>query len=137
MKLAAPDDFAGNQDKGHMFLNLWDLYFALAPHQFPDDKARILWVLSFMKSDCATLFIDHSLCIYCISGKLPFESWHEFSTTFVTKFCPKNEVQVAQMTLESLEYFQRHQNVKKYIDEFRDLVQCANYFEGAHIVLKL
>ena len=31
-KPAAPDNFAGNQDKGHTFLNLCDLYLALAPH---------------------------------------------------------------------------------------------------------
>ena len=69
-------------------------------------------------------------------GTLPYESWQEFSTIFITEFCPKNKVQVAQMILESLDYFQGSQNVKEYIDDFRDLVQCVNYIEGTHIMLK-
>lgn len=135
-KPATPDDFAGDRDKGRAFLNSCNLYFALAPHRFPDDVTRILWVLSFMKSDRAALFVDRSLRTYRISGRLPFESWLEFSTAFVTEFCPKNEVQVARTILESSEYFQGHRNVEEYVDEFRDLVQRANYFEAAHIVLK-
>ena len=95
MKPAAPDNFAGDRDKGHAFLHSCDLYFALAPHRFPDNVMRILWALSFMKSNCATLFVDHSLHTYRILGKLPFKSWLEFSTAFITEFCPKNEVQVA------------------------------------------
>ena len=42
MKPAAPDDFGGDWDKGCMFLNLCDLYFALALHWFQDNATRIL-----------------------------------------------------------------------------------------------
>ena len=107
-KPATPDNFAGDRDKGCAFLNSCNLYFALALHRFPDDVTRILWVLSFMKSDRAALFVDRSLRTYRISGRLPFESWLEFSTAFVTDFCPKNEVQAARTILESSEYFQGH-----------------------------
>ena len=69
-------------------------------------------------------------------GTLPYKSWKEFSTIFVTEFCPKNEVQVAWTILESLDYFQEFQNVEEYIDDFRNLVQCMNYVKGMHIVLK-
>jgi hypothetical protein len=33
-----------------MFLNSCKLYTALAPHQFMDNHAKIMWALSFMKS---------------------------------------------------------------------------------------
>ena len=60
-----------------------------------DDKARILWALAFMKCNRAALFIDCILQTYHVMGTLPYESWEEFSTIFVTEFCPKNKVQVA------------------------------------------
>ena len=73
--------------------------------------------------------IQHA-CSGVLSDCNTFKSWLEFSTAFITEFCQKNEVQVAQTSLESLEYFQGHQNVKEYVNEFCDLVQCVNYFKG-------
>ena len=28
------------------------------------------------------------------------------------------------------------QTINEYVDDFREIVDCARYFEGAHIVLK-
>ena len=125
MKPVNHNKFADDHDKGHAFLNLCNLYFALAPHRFTNDEARILWALSFMKSDCAALFINCTLRTYYVMGTLPYESKEEFSTIFVTEFFPKNEVQGARTILESLDYFQESRNVEEYIDDFHNLVQCG------------
>ena len=58
VKPTNPNKFAGDCDEGCTLLNSCNLYFALTPHRFADNEARILWALSFMKSDCAALFID-------------------------------------------------------------------------------
>jgi hypothetical protein len=135
-KPATPNDFTGNQNEGHTFLNSCDLYFVLAPHQFSNDEAKILWALLFMKSDRAALFVDHTLKLYRTTGTLPYSLWQEFSTNFATEFCPKNETQMAQMTLETCGYFQGCRSVKEYVNDFRDLVQHTNYSEKPHIMLK-
>jgi hypothetical protein len=54
----------------------------------------------------------------------------------VTEFCLKNEVQTARMNLETVKYFQGLKMVDEYIDEFREVIDHARYFEGTHIVLK-
>jgi len=47
--------------KGCAFLNSCDLYIGLAPTQFTDNQARIYWVLSFMKGNCAVRFTDQTM----------------------------------------------------------------------------
>jgi len=59
LKPATPNEFTGNHTKGHAFPNSCDLYIGLAPTQFMDDQAKIYWVLSFMKGDCAACFMNH------------------------------------------------------------------------------
>ena len=55
-KPATPNDFLGDCTKGHAFINSCELYMALAPHQFTDDNAKIMWAFSFMKTDQAARF---------------------------------------------------------------------------------
>src|SRR6202035_5372738 len=47
LKPASPSDFDGDRTKGRTFLNSCELYVTLAPHQFADDQAKIMWAFSF------------------------------------------------------------------------------------------
>src|SRR4030095_1417349 len=67
---------------------------------------------------------------------VPFASWGDFRDTFVKEFCPKNEVQTACMKLEGTRYHQGSRSVEAYLDEFRELVDRAEYIEGGNVVLK-
>jgi hypothetical protein len=58
IKPATPNDFAGNCMKGRAFLNLCNLYIGLAPTQFMDDHAKIMWAFLFMMSDWVARFVD-------------------------------------------------------------------------------
>jgi hypothetical protein len=51
-----PSDFDGNRAKGHDFLKSCSLYMSLCSSDFADDQAKILWVLSYMKSRRASDF---------------------------------------------------------------------------------
>jgi hypothetical protein len=109
---------------------------ALAPHQFTDNHAKIMWSLSFMKSGHAAHFMEHQMQGYHDIGSLSYGSWQEFVYEFIAEFCPKNEVQTSRTELETTKFFQGGRNVNEYVDDFCELVQQARYFEGAHIVLK-
>jgi hypothetical protein len=58
IKPLCPNEFGGNCMKGQAFLNSCELYMALAPHQFADDHAKIMWALSFMKSGHTACFVE-------------------------------------------------------------------------------
>jgi hypothetical protein len=136
IKPSSPNEFGGDRTKGRAFLNSCELYTALAPHQFADDQAKIMWALSFMKSGRAARFVERQMRDYHNVGSLSYGSWQEFVDEFIAEFCPKNEVQTSRTDLETTKFFQGGRNVDEYVDDFREIVQRSRYFEGAHIVLK-
>jgi Retrotransposon gag protein/Zinc knuckle len=136
VKPATPSDFSGDRTKGRAFLNSCNLYFALTPRQFADDQAKIMWAFSFMKHERAARFVDRKMRMYEVVGSLTYATWQEFALEFVAEFCPKNEVQTSRTDLETATYFQGSRTVDEYVDSFREVVEKARYFEGAHIVLK-
>ena len=136
LKPASPADFDGLRKKGCAFLNSCDLYIGLVPDQFGSDKAKVYWALSFMKSSRATLFADQTIHEHAKHGSVPYATWEAFCTVFLAEFCPKNEIQLVRMKLEGTHYHQGSCSVKAYLDEFRELVDCAEYCEGANVILK-
>jgi hypothetical protein len=79
---------------------------ALAPHQFADDHAKIMWALSFMKSGCAARFVERQMRGYHNIGSLSYGSWQEFVDEFIAEFCLKDEVQTSRTDLKTTKFFQ-------------------------------
>ena len=46
---ATPLYFDGDCTKGTAFLNSCQTYIRLSPKEFPDDQAKIVWAMSYMK----------------------------------------------------------------------------------------
>ena len=136
IKPASPNEFSDERTKGCSFLNSCELYLNLAPHQFEDEHSKVMWAMSFMKGGCAARFVDRQMRSYQSVGSLPYESWGNFVTEFTSDFCPKNEVQTSRTELETSRYYQGSRTVDEYVDDFREIVDRAHYFEGSHIVLK-
>jgi hypothetical protein len=95
-----------------------------------------MWAFSFMKSNCAARFVDRQMHLYSVVGSLTYSSWPKFVMEFISEFCPKNEIQVAQTNLETPKYFQGSKTIDEYIDNFCEIINHMRYFEGSHIVLK-
>jgi Retrotransposon gag protein len=136
IKPVNPSKFSGDHTKGRAFLNSCNLYFALTPRQFADDHAKIMWAFLFMKNERAAHFVDRNMRMYNVVGSLTYATWQEFALEFIAEFCPKNEVQMSRTDLETMTYFQGSRTIDEYVDSFREVVEKARYFQGAHIVLK-
>jgi hypothetical protein len=137
LKPSTPFDFDGDRTKGRGFLNSCDLYMSLCPSEFIDDQAKILWVLSYMKTDRAAAFADRLLRHRAKFGKHRYTTFDQFRSTFATMFCPENEATHALIRLESERYFQGKRTVEAYIDEFENLVDLSGYSDNLAIVMKL
>jgi hypothetical protein len=70
------------------------------------------------------------------TGVMAFVDWTDFTSEFMSTFCPENEAMSALMCLESDHYFQGQKNVEAYVDKFRDLVDMSGYTDPIAIILK-
>jgi hypothetical protein len=90
---------------------------------YADEQAHIHWALSFFKSGRVATFAERIVRQEMRTGVMAFADWTDFTSEFMSTFCPENEATSALMRLKSDRYFQGQQNVEAYIDEFRDLVR--------------
>jgi hypothetical protein len=136
IKLVSPDNFDGDRSKGHAFLTSCELYLSLTGPEYPDEQSRIHWALSFFKSRHVATFAEHIVRQEMRTGVIAFADWMDFTSEFMSAFCPENEAMSVLMCLESDHYFQGQRNVEAYIDEFKDLVNMSGYTNPIAIVLK-
>jgi hypothetical protein len=136
IKPASPDNFDGDRSKGHTFLTSCELYLSLTGLDYPDEQAHIHWALLFFKSGRAATFAEQTVRQEMRTGVMAFADWTDFTSEFMSTFCPENEATSVLMRLESDRYFQGQQTVEAYIDEFKDLVDMSGYTDLIAIVLK-
>jgi hypothetical protein len=132
-----PDNFDGDRSKGHAFLTSCELYLSLTGLDYPDEQSRIHWALSFFKSGRAATFAERTVRQEMRTGVMAFADWMDFTSEFMSTFCPENEATSALMHLKSDRYFQGQRNVEAYIDEFKDLINIFGYTDPIAIVLKI
>jgi hypothetical protein len=136
IKLASPDNFDGDRSKGRAFLTSCELYLLLAGLDYPDEQSRIHWALSFFKSGRAATFSECIVRQEMRTGVMAFANWTDFTSEFMSTFCPENEATSTLMRLESDRYFQGQRNVEAYINKFKDLLDMSSYTDPITIVLK-
>jgi hypothetical protein len=97
IKPANPDNFDGDRSKGRAFLTSCELYLSLTGADYPDEQACIHWALSFFKSGRAATFAKHIVRQEMRTGVMAFADWMDFTSEFMSTFCPKNEATSADM----------------------------------------
>jgi hypothetical protein len=136
LKPATPGEYDGNRVKGCAFYNSCMLYMRLCAAEFPDDQAKINWVLSYMKGGRAAIWADW-IVRYDSNNTMPrFATWELFASAFRSSFFPENEATDARMRLESSQYFQGKRSVDAYVDEFEDLIELSGYTDKLNTVVK-
>lgn len=136
LKASVPGDFTGDRTKGKAFLSSCRTYMRLCPEAFPDETTRIIWALSFMKSDRAYRWAQRALDFEVRVGALQFLDWADFEKEFRKDFTPLNAEAAAVNTLEGTSYFQGRRSVDDYLDQFRDLVEDSGYTDKKTLVVK-
>jgi hypothetical protein len=131
-----PSDYDGDRAKGRDFLKSCTLYIRLCHADFVDDQAKILWVLSYMKTDRASDFANEALEYSDTTGRDLYKDWAAFYVALVENFLPPCEASIAVLRLESDRYYQGKRTVQEYLDEFKTLVRRSGYEEEIGIVLK-
>jgi hypothetical protein len=96
-----PSDFNGNRAKGHDFLKSCSLYMNLCSSDFADDQAKILWVLSYMKSRCASNFASDLVDYAKTNRRDYYADWPAFRVAFIKNFLPANESTAAILRLDA------------------------------------
>src|SRR5882762_2555114 len=136
---AVPPEFDGDRAKGIAFLNACETYVRLCPSEFPDEQAKILWAMSYMKAGRAqrwTARIFRWSSRPENSDSTRFFDWQDFLEEFEKEFTPAHADAVAINRLESEAYFQKCRSLDDYIDEFQDLIADAGYTDQKTIVVK-
>jgi hypothetical protein len=137
IKPGTPIPFDGDRSKGRAFMNSCALYIRLCDSEFANDQERMLWVLSYMKTDRAAVFADRVIRAMSTNpSTCPYTNFDDFSAAFRAQFFPEDEATNAIMCLESEHYFQRKCSVQEYVDEFQQLVDFSGYREALAIVVK-
>jgi hypothetical protein len=131
-----PLDFDGNRAKGRDFLKSCLLYMSLCSGDFADDQAKILWVLSYMKSRCTSNFASDLVEYTKTNGRDYYVDWPTFRITFIKNFLPAKESTAAILRLESDRFYQGKRTVDEYLDEFKALMRRSGYKEKLRIVIK-
>jgi hypothetical protein len=83
-----PSDFDGNRAKGRDFLKSCLLYMSLCSGDFVDDQAKILWVLSYMKSRRISDFASDLVEYAETNGRNYYVDWPAFRVAFIENFLP-------------------------------------------------
>jgi hypothetical protein len=136
IKPASPDNVDGDRSKGCTFLTSCELYLSLTGLDYPDEQSCIHWALSFFKSGRVATFAEQIARQEMRTGVMAFMDWTDFTSEFMSTFCPENEAMSALMCLESDCYFQGQRTIEAYIDEFKDLVDMSGYTDPIALVLK-
>jgi hypothetical protein len=131
-----PSDFDGNRAQGRDFLKSCSLYMSLCSGDFVDDQAKILWVLSYMKSRRTSDFASE-LVEYAETNRCDYYAdWPTFRVTFIENFLPTNKSTAAILCLESDRFYQGRRTVEEYLDKFKTLVRRSGYKEKLGIIMK-
>lgn len=130
LKMAAPDIFSGSRAKADTFLRQVTLFMIGRPGDFPADKLKITFMLSYMKGGIAGQWADRKVELYS-DGHTPMPPWDEFREDFRQAFADPDQASTARIAMTRL--VQGNRTADEYITDFVELASRTAYNETAHI----
>lgn len=122
--VSVPDKFAGQREMFPTFMGQCQLFMALRPEDFPDDRARVGFVISLLSGSAAQwatpLLLQDSPLLTDLQG-----FWQHMRLLYEDPFRP----QTAAWRIKNLR--QGRRPLQDYVAEFRLLSQDARWNEAA------
>ncbi|KAG5337129.1 hypothetical protein C0989_010593 [Termitomyces sp. Mn162] len=119
---ALPDAYDGARFGGEQFLQFCLTYIHFSRDAFDSDALKIVWVLSYIKTGCASTY---ALQVFHHSGGMrSFLDWAAFEKDFCMEFFLLDPTKMAALMLHDREqYGQGKHTLDEYIDLFQALVK--------------
>jgi hypothetical protein len=137
--LSRPDDFSGA--KGTVTFRQWwrqiRVMFEAESKSFPDDKKKVLFTTSFMKSGSAGLWADNYIDKQDALSSNHCYVFTDFEAALKSAFDDANAKREAQRQLELLK--QGSMTAKEFFVQFDQLAHTAGWASGSddHLILLL
>jgi len=135
---AGRPEFNRDQASGKAFLIFcWTyIHLCLCPEAFEDDLVKVVWAMSYMKTECAGHWAICEFEHKANTRRLHFLDWLDFKEEFWKDFIPLDLEAAAINVLEKTTYFQGKQTVNNYLDQFQDLIYDSGYTDPKTVVVK-
>jgi hypothetical protein len=133
-KANLPDVFDGDVSKSKTFKRQLTIYFSARGNEFDDHKARIMFLLSYMRGGNAGPWAERRLDQIERDGRThpptyPFSSYADFIDLFDERFLERNEKEKAQFKLKRLR--QGSGTTEEYIAKFETLEELTEFNDQA------
>ena len=128
VKIAVPDEFNGNIDATDHFVKQLGLYLLARPTDFPTDRERVIFALSYMKGGMAGMWADQ-VAGEILEGRMPYVDYADFIKAVTERFGDPDAGTTARRKLELVH--QGDRSVDEYVSEFQTYAPRTGYDETA------
>ncbi|KAG5349146.1 hypothetical protein C0989_005609 [Termitomyces sp. Mn162] len=129
-----PDAYDSAHSGKKQFLQSCLTYIHLSRDAFDSDILKIAWVLSYMKTRCASTYALQ--VFYHPGGVGSFPNWAAFEKNFHVEFFLLDSAKTVALMLQDREQYRQGKHIlDEYIDLFQTLVKQATYSNGLQLCL--
>jgi len=131
-KIANPLSFSGKKDDTESFINGYCLYINGRKSEFPDEDAKIYWILSYMQTGSAKTWHDYVVALM-YKGQQSFSISDELLKEIDQKFGDMDKRTMQSLKIRTIQ--QGDRLVDEHVQEFEKAALEAGY-EGYPLVVE-
>jgi len=125
-------DFSSDQQTRKAFLSFYFLYICLSAKQFISDQNKVLWALSFFRSDHVSKWSKEIFCKKSTIDTFSIITWSEFKQLFLEYLFPINAATEAINKLKRTTYYQRSCIIEDYLNKFQSFIIRSQLYKSPH-----
>jgi hypothetical protein len=131
-KMATPQVFTGKMVDVCSFQTACYLYIIVKPDEFPTEKSKIIWALSYLQGGTAQKWCKTSV-LEMMEGVSPYEMYKEFQRKLKENFSDPNEQDTQIFEITTMQ--QGSKTADEHCHDFRLAVYESGY-EGITLIHK-
>jgi len=131
-KIATPLPFSEKRDNTKSFINGCCLYMNDQKSEFPDEDAKIYWILSYMQTGSAKTWCDYIITLM-YKGQQSFSTSDKLLKEINQKFRDMDKRTTSSLKIRTIQ--QGNRSADKHVQEFEKAALEAGY-EGYSLVVE-